>query len=204
MGANAQTAVPTFTTSQVLTAEQMNQSARTGVPVFANTTDRDAAFGGSGEKTLAEGQMAYIENLTGYAQLQYYDGSNWISFGNVGNATAAVATAQTTTSTSYTDLATSGPAVTLTTGTKVLVMVTCAIENTSSTSLMSYAVSGATTIAAADAAALANKSANFIQATTTSLITVTAGSNTFTAKYKVNGGTGTFERRTINVVDLGS
>jgi hypothetical protein len=37
MGANAQTTVPTFTSGQVLTADQQNQSARTGVPVFATT-----------------------------------------------------------------------------------------------------------------------------------------------------------------------
>jgi hypothetical protein len=79
MGANAQTTVPTFTAGDVLTAAQMNQSARTGVPVFADTTARDAAFGGTGEKTLAEGQLCYVENLTGVAQIQYYDGSNWTS-----------------------------------------------------------------------------------------------------------------------------
>ena len=84
MGANAQTTVPTFTASQVLTADQMNQSARTGVPVFADTTARDAAFGGTGEKTLAEGQLCYVENLTGDAQLQYYDGSTWNSLGEAG------------------------------------------------------------------------------------------------------------------------
>jgi hypothetical protein len=80
MGANAQTTVPTFTAAQVLTADQMNQSARTGVPVFADTTARDAGFGGTGEKTLAEGQLCYVENLTGIAQLQYYDGAAWVSF----------------------------------------------------------------------------------------------------------------------------
>jgi len=79
MGVNAQTTVPTFTAAQVLTADQMNQSARTGVPVFADTTARDAAFGGSGEKTLAEGQLCYVENLTGVAQIQYYDGAAWVS-----------------------------------------------------------------------------------------------------------------------------
>ena len=79
MGANAQTTVPTFTAAQVLTAAQMNQSARTGVPVFADTTARDAGFGGSGEKTLAEGQLCYVENLTGIAQIQYYDGASWVS-----------------------------------------------------------------------------------------------------------------------------
>jgi hypothetical protein len=75
MGANAQTAVPVFTAGQVLTAAQVTQ-INTGIPVFATTTTRDAAFGGTGEKTLAEGQMAYIEasNTT-----QYYDGSSWLS-----------------------------------------------------------------------------------------------------------------------------
>lgn len=74
MGANAQTTVPTFTAGQVLTAAQMNNSARTGVPVFANTTARDAGFGGTGEKTLAEGQFCYLESNK---QLQYYDGTTW-------------------------------------------------------------------------------------------------------------------------------
>lgn len=78
MGANAQTTVPTFTSGQVLTAAQMNQSARTGVPVFANTSDRDAAFGGTGEKTLAEGQLCYLEDSN---IVQFYDGSTWSTVG---------------------------------------------------------------------------------------------------------------------------
>ena len=77
MGANAQTTVPTFTAGQVLTAAQMNDSARTGVPVFATTGTRDAGFGGSGEKTLAEGQMCYVEG-TGF---QTYDGTSWVTWG---------------------------------------------------------------------------------------------------------------------------
>lgn len=83
MGANAQTTVPTFTAGDVLTAAQMNQSARTGVPVFAGTVERDAAFGGTGEKTLAEGQLCYLEDAN---VVQYYDGSNWAT---VGPATAS-------------------------------------------------------------------------------------------------------------------
>jgi hypothetical protein len=77
MGANAQIAVPAFTAGQVLTAAQQTQ-INTGIPVFATTTTRDAAFGGTGEKVLAEGQFAYIEatNTT-----QYYDGSAWQSVG---------------------------------------------------------------------------------------------------------------------------
>ena len=80
MGANAQTAVPVFTAGQVLTAQQQTE-INTGIPVFATTVTRDAAFGGTGEKTLAEGQFAYIEatNTT-----QYYDGANWQAVGASG------------------------------------------------------------------------------------------------------------------------
>lgn len=80
MGANAQTSVPAFTSGQVLTAAQQTE-INTGIPVFATTVTRDAAFGGTGEKTLAEGQFAYIEasNTT-----QYYDGSNWQTVGASG------------------------------------------------------------------------------------------------------------------------
>lgn len=80
MGANAQTTVPTFTAAQVLTADQMNQSARTGVPVFADTTARDAGFGGAGEKTLAEGQLCYLESTD---VVQYYTGSAWATVGPI-------------------------------------------------------------------------------------------------------------------------
>lgn len=77
MGANAQIEVPAFTAGQILTAAEMTQ-INTGIPVFATTVTRDAAFGGAGEKTLAEGQFAYIEatNAT-----QYYDGAAWQSVG---------------------------------------------------------------------------------------------------------------------------
>lgn len=88
MGANAQTTVPTFTAAQVLTADQMNQSARTGVPVFANSTARDAAFGGSGEKTLAEGQLCYLEDTN---KVMFYDGSAWANLGSVTNVAAFTA-----------------------------------------------------------------------------------------------------------------
>ena len=88
MGANAQTTVPTFTAGQVLTADQQNQSARTGVPVFATTVTRDAAFGGAGEKTLAQGQLCYLEATN---KLQYYDGTNWANIGGVQNVTAFTA-----------------------------------------------------------------------------------------------------------------
>ena len=80
MGLNAQTAVPVFTVGQVLTAEQVTQ-INTGTPVFATTVTRDAAFGGAGEKTLAQGQFCYLEST---GKLQVYTGSAW---SNVGTST---------------------------------------------------------------------------------------------------------------------
>jgi len=89
MGVNAQTSVPAFTAGQVLTAAQMTQ-VNTGIPVFADTTARDAAFGGSGEKVLAEGQFAYIEATD---TTQYYDGAAWQSVGAGGLVKVASGTA---------------------------------------------------------------------------------------------------------------
>ena len=76
--ANTQIKVPLFAAAEVLTAANMNISAGTGIPVFATTVTRDAAFGGAGEKVLAEGQFAYIEATD---ELQYYDGSVWAEVG---------------------------------------------------------------------------------------------------------------------------
>jgi hypothetical protein len=77
MGLNAQIAVPSFTAGNTLTAEQQNQ-INTGIPVFATTVTRDAAFGGSGEKTLALGQFCFVES----SGLQRYDGTNWLPYGH--------------------------------------------------------------------------------------------------------------------------
>jgi len=77
MGANAQTTVQKFLSGAVLTAEQQNFSAATGVPVFATTVTRDAAFGGA-NKVLAEGQLCYLESTDA---TQYYSGSAWLAVG---------------------------------------------------------------------------------------------------------------------------
>jgi hypothetical protein len=87
MGANAQTSVPLFTAGEVLTAANQNISAGTGVPVFATTTTRDAAFGGTGEKVLAEGQLAYIEASD---IVQYYNGSSWATLGPTSSGLAFI------------------------------------------------------------------------------------------------------------------
>ena len=74
---NEQTSVPLFVANTVLTASQQNLSAGTGVPVFATTVTRDAAFGGS-NKALAEGQLCYLSSTN---VVQYYDGASWATVG---------------------------------------------------------------------------------------------------------------------------
>jgi hypothetical protein len=103
MGANAVTTVPVYVAGEVLTAADLNIT-NSGIPVFAGTTERDAAFGGTGEKTLAEGQFAYLEtgNVT-----QYYDGATWqaVAGGKVAQVVSTVKTDTfSTTSTSYVDV----------------------------------------------------------------------------------------------------
>jgi hypothetical protein len=75
---NEQTSVPLFTAGEVLTAANMNISAGTGVPVFTNSTTRDAGFGGAGEKVLAEGQLCYLSDSN---IVQYYSGASWATVG---------------------------------------------------------------------------------------------------------------------------
>ena len=75
--ANTQTSVPVFTSGQVLTAQQQTE-INTGVPVFATTVTRDAAFGGANEKVLAEGQLAYIEDAP--KRIQVYNGTTYVNF----------------------------------------------------------------------------------------------------------------------------
>ena len=129
--ANEQTSVPLFVADTILTAAQQNISAGTGVPVFATTVTRDAAFGGA-NKALAEGQLCY---LSASNIVQYYDGAAWATVGPASASPivqvvfASYATETTTTSTTY---VTAGLTATITptlNTSKVLVMATCVVQN---------------------------------------------------------------------------
>lgn len=116
-------------------------------------------------------------------------------------------TAETTTSTSYTDLATTGPSVTLTTGTKVVVWITAQLTNATVNAVAwaSFGVTGATTSAASDGRAIVHQPAvagRYLRTTVCTLLDVTAGSNTFTMKYKATSGTCRATRRAIMVVGI--
>lgn len=121
-------------------------------------------------------------------------------------ASNVIATSQTTTSTSYTDLTTVGPTITATTGSIAVVLFSAEVSNsgTNSATSCSVAVSGTTSIAANDAwrtvldgvtAANINRVAGFHVFTT-----LNQGSNTFTVRYKVGSGTGTFAQRELGLL----
>jgi hypothetical protein len=127
---------------------------------------------------------------------------------------AVVATSETTTSSTYTNLATAGPAVAVVIGAtgKALVSIHSAIANASFplASYYGFAVSGASSIAASDSTAIGFTSTYAgagIRTGTTILVTgLSAGSTTFTAKYRMDPGVGpaTFVDRRISVCPLGS
>jgi hypothetical protein len=130
---NEQTSVPLFASGEVLTASNLNLSAGTGVPVFLNTTTRDAAFGGASEKVLAEGQLCYLSSTN---VVQYYDGAAWATVGPTTSKIAqvvqtVVATAVSTASTSYVTSSLNA-AITPTLNTsKVLIIVSMPFSNDS-------------------------------------------------------------------------
>jgi hypothetical protein len=120
---------------------------------------------------------------------------------------ASVSTAETTTSTTYTNLTTTGPQISsLVTGNQALVVVASRQANSTATAecYTSFTITGATpTVAASDNIAW------FFQApavngagrasAATLVIGLTAGANTFTVQYRVSAGTGTFSARHLAV-----
>jgi hypothetical protein len=129
--ANEQTSVPLYAASEILTAANMNISAGTGVPVFATTVTRDAAFGGASEKVLAEGQLCY---LSASNIVQFYDGAAWATVGPAGKVLQVVQnTFSTSTTTTSTSFVTSGLNATITPSlatSKVLIFTSQAYEMT--------------------------------------------------------------------------
>lgn len=128
-----------------------------------------------------------------------------------GAGRAVILTSETTTSSSFTDLATPGPAVTVTIGANGLALVILACQCSNGTisdyAVMGFAASGANTIAASLQRALVNKAAAAADDKAMSwsyLATgLSSGSTTFTAKYEiVTGGTATFVNRYISVIPL--
>lgn len=174
---------PTFVSGNALTAAQLN--------VLSGDLNETAPA-----KASAAGQLFVSTGLNTIA-------ARTPAFGTV-------LTTETTTSSSWTNLATTGPSVTVTTGSAALVIVGAEMSaNQVGTFTQSgYAISGATTIApsldrcVSLRCAVINTgmgAANVIYQTG-----LTPGSNTFTEQYQCSsgGGTGSFLNRRISVIPL--
>lgn len=129
---------------------------------------------------------------------------------SVNTKTATVATAEGTSSTTYTDLATTTDTVSATIGTSgmciVIIGATISGSLGGAVGYASFAASGANTVAAADANAYAVGAVGGLTAGQQSYITtltgLTAGSTTFKMKYRTTTGTATCSNRTITVIPL--
>lgn len=150
-----------------------------------------------------EGQAIYETDTD---LMLIYNGSAWVcitpkSDGNNNNVANPSGTAF---------AASSGvdPAVTIQTGTKALVTISARVQTAGNYNFAGVAVSGASTIAADDAksatAGGSNTSGTAISCSITYLETgLTAGSNTFTMRYKCNvSASGSYDYRRLTVVGI--
>jgi hypothetical protein len=117
------TSVWDFSPGETLTAAKLDD-VNCGIHVFSGTATRDAAYGGSGERTLSEGEFAYLADSN---TTQFYDGSSWLTLGGkIGQVVSTTKTDTfTTTSATFVDL--TGLSVSITpvsTSSKILVIYT--------------------------------------------------------------------------------
>jgi hypothetical protein len=201
-----------FTAGQTLTAAQMEvlrDSTNMGHCVFTNEAARDAAI-----TSPVKGMMVYLTAPTVPAATgeftavptgiqTIYNGSSWVCITPVGTRTSN--TGQTT-STTYTATLTGTPgtngSVTLSTGTTALIAIASHISTSAgAASFVSFAVSGATTLAASNLYDIESTSTSaYTTAARTFVLTgLTAGTNTFTLQYRSDVGTCQVAHRCLTV-----
>ena len=205
-----------------------------GIAEWANDRDIIAGFGLDGGGNLSSdvtidlnaslGDLNDVDFTTPpmTGQCLGFDGTSWVpttfSGGGGGGAVSAidsekVDTAESSSSTTYTNLTTVGPTVTLITGTEAIITLTAIMSKDSGGSgnnaYISVAVSGATTIVAADVngttgSATAAPGFAIALARRFKITGLTPGSNTFTMQYRTNGGGSfTWEYRALTVEAIG-
>jgi hypothetical protein len=126
---------------------------------------------------------------------------------DLGQGTAMVTADETTASTTYTDLATPGPAVVANIGKsgQALITISAGMYTNATGKNVSVAISGATTKSPYTAGPTLRKddAAFTVKTSVTYLETgLNPGVHTFTMKYKTSGATGNFFDRIITVVPL--
>lgn len=119
--------------------------------------------------------------------------------------TATVATADTTNSTTFTDLNTPGPSLTIAAESAFFIFISANMIGSTSSSfaLMSVDLSGANNIGPADGLSLgAQGNVNRQMGHIFRYTNQPGGTYTFTAKYRVTSGSATFSNRSISVLAL--
>jgi hypothetical protein len=188
--------------ASTLLSTLLNTSSLIAKSLLTTKGDIIAATGASTPARLGVGSNGQVV-MADSAQAA---GVKWAA--PVAAASAAVSTGESTSSGSFTDLATPGPAVTVTVGPLGIAIVSCAarISVTGSTSgYVGFAASGANTISASSSDSVvgfALSGTNFdTRAGEAVVLTgLTPGSTTFTMKYFAGIGTPTFSDRKIGVV----
>lgn len=164
-----------------------------------NTNVRDNLLETEAAKATTRGRYFVTLGANSIAERSWYTNTN--------------STTQSTTSTSYTNLASSGPSVTCTTGTIAIVFWHCQMGSSTSgaQAWCSPEVSGTSTVAASDAWATMVDGMSATSSTDNQMglsgfhrftgLTAGAG-NTFKMKYRVSAGTGWFASRSIQVMSF--
>jgi hypothetical protein len=199
-----------------VTTAKIDDGAVTGVKLAATAAIQPTIVDAKGDIIAATGADAVSRLAVGTnGQFLKADStqSTGLAWASVAQAISAidvgyVETSQGTSSSTYTDLATAGPSVTLTTGSSAIVIISGRGNddaNDGASAYMSWEVSGATSISASDSWSWAADQAAFrsFGVNIYKVTTLTPGSNTFTAKYKKAGGsTASFAYRSIMVIAL--
>lgn len=172
----------------------------------ANTAFTAAQFNTHVRDNLLETAPGKATSSFGNGSIPVKSATNQITFRTPSQA--QVTTEQSTTSTSYTNLSTTGPTVTVTHGAMAFVSWHASIRNSSTnSSYVSVALTGSNTDSANDDRALRHRdgtgSSGEEMIGMSFLYTgLTAGTTTFQLKYRVIGGTGTFRYRRLSVIPL--
>lgn len=172
---------PTFTAGDPLTAAQLNT-------ISNNLLETAVA-----KATVASWPRHFVST-----------GANALAERLIRNAN--VDTGQNTSSTSYADLSTVGPQITIATGAFALVFINAQMENSTDAQLCysSYGVYGTTSSPSEDERSIQVQSdaARSDRFGGSELQALTIGSNVFNMEYRVGGGTGTFSWRRMIVMAL--
>ena len=144
-------------------------------------------------------------------------GANQIFVSTGANAIAArtpsshfVGANETTTSTTYTDLTTTGPTIAVGTGTRAIVIMNTQIwASGNATAWASYAVTGASSISGSDSRGVSTRVVTGGDANAGPRISavqleagLTAGTNTFTMQYRTTANTARYDNRHIVIFPL--